>query len=341
MVLFSRHIFSTTPSIAVTIGPEKTPLERHPKMFTHQSVHSNVYTLDLNFQGIPGTIAAYLIPHAHGAVLVECGPGSTQTTLQASLQTHGLNVSEITDVLLTHIHLDHAGAAGWLAQQGARIHVHPVGAPHLINPEKLLISAGRIYGDQMQTLWGDFLAVPEDHLTTHQDNEEIEIEGLHFTALETPGHAFHHFAYIFQGICFTGDIGGVRVGGAPHLRLPMPPPELNFELWRESARKLGSAFAQGQFDCVAPTHFGVLSDAGWHLSAIQQALDESEAWMNQVMPANPPIEALREQFIEWSRQRSLATGLDASLLDPLEATNPSGMSADGIYRYWHKVRNAS
>ena len=154
-----------------------------------------VHTLDLKFQGFAGAIAVYLIPHQHGAVLIESGPGSTTAALETGLQVHGLNVGDVTDVLLTHIHLDHAGAAGWLAKKGARIHVHPVGAPHLKNPEKLLSSAARIYGDSMQSLWGDFLPVPEDQLVVHQDNEVIEIEGLRFRSLDTPGHAYHHYAY--------------------------------------------------------------------------------------------------------------------------------------------------
>ena len=124
------------------------------------------------------------------------------------------NRATVTDVLLTHIHLDHGGAAGWWSRQGARVHVHPVGAPHLLNPEKLLASAQRIYGDDMGRLWGDFLAVPRDRLIEHADNDTIEIGGLAFTAIETPGHAEHHFAYLCEGTCFTGDIGGVRLNGA-------------------------------------------------------------------------------------------------------------------------------
>jgi len=107
------------------------------------------YTLDLDFLGIPGTIASYLIPHKHGAILVESGPGSTLEGLARALAEHSYTLDDVTDVLLTHIHLDHAGAAGALARRGATIHVHPVGAPHMINPETLLASAGRIYGDQM------------------------------------------------------------------------------------------------------------------------------------------------------------------------------------------------
>src|SRR5512135_1743102 len=120
---------------------------------------TDVITLDLNFQGKTQAIAAYLVRHSGGAILIESGPGSTRAALQAGLAANGLSVSDITHVLLTHIHLDHAGAAGWLARQGAEIYVHPVGAPHLLNPGKLLASAGRIYGDKMETLWGEFLPV--------------------------------------------------------------------------------------------------------------------------------------------------------------------------------------
>jgi glyoxylase-like metal-dependent hydrolase (beta-lactamase superfamily II) len=309
-------------------------------MSSSQVIEGSIHTLDLNFQGFAGAIAAYLIPHAHGAILIECGPGSTASALEASLLAHGLKVSEISDVLLTHIHLDHAGAAGWLARQGACIHVHPVGAPHLKNPEKLLSSAARIYGDNMQTLWGDFLPVPEARLITHQDDEIIEIEGLRFRALDTPGHAYHHFAYLHQGVCFSGDIGGVRLGGVHHLRLPMPPPELNLELWRESIRRLQIEYNRGAFQRIAPTHFGVFDDPDWHLQAAGQALDNVDDWITQVMPANPSTEELKELFIQWTQERSLHYGLDPDLLGPFEAANPSWMSAYGIHRYWHKVRTA-
>lgn len=296
-----------------------------------------VHTLDLNFRGAPGTIAVYLVPHAHGAVLVECGPGSTIPALLSGLEALGLQASQITDVLLTHIHLDHAGSAGWWANQGARIHVHPVGAPHLINPDKLLSSAGRIYGDSMQTLWGDFLPVLEDMLVIHQDNETFVVEGLTVRALDVPGHASHHFAYICQDVCFTGDIGGIRVGGTRHLRLPMPPPELNLALWQQSARRLQEELLKGSFSRIAPTHFGVFDDPAWHIQTLRQSLDEVEAWMQQVMPSEPGVDQLNRLFLEWTRQEELATGLVPETVERFEIANPSWMSAQGIYRYWHKV----
>jgi glyoxylase-like metal-dependent hydrolase (beta-lactamase superfamily II) len=310
-------------------------------MNSAQIIEGAIQTLDLNFLGFAGAIAVYLIPHAHGVVLIECGPGSTNEALVSGLQAYGLKVGDISDVLLTHIHLDHAGAAGWLARQGARIHVHPVGAPHLLNPEKLLSSARRIYGDSMQTLWGDVFPVPDERLQIHLDDEIIEIEGLRFRALDTPGHAYHHFAYLYEDVCFSGDIGGVRVGGVRHVRLPMPPPEFNLELWRESIHKLQAEYARGGFRRIAPTHFGTFDDPGWHLKAVDQALDDVEGWILHVMPTNPSPDELKDLFIQWTEERSLRYGLEPGLLGPFEAVNPSWMSAYGIHRYWHKVHNAS
>lgn len=301
--------------------------------------HTAVHTLDLNFMDLPGTIAAYLIPHAHGAVLVESGPGSTIPALQAGLRAHGFTETDISDVLLTHIHLDHAGAGGWLARQGARIHVHPAGAPHLLEPEKLLASARRIYGDLMEPLWGEFLPVPPGRLSVLSDAEVVEIDHLRFQAIDTPGHANHHYVYLFQDICFTGDIGGIRLAGRRHLRLPMPPPEFHLELWRESLARLQMLFkTHAELTRIAPTHFGIYPDPDWHLAELGKALDEIEAWMTTIMPADPPIETINEQFMEWTRNRSLAQGLEADLLDAYETANPSWMSSHGIHRYWRKHR---
>ena len=302
---------------------------------------ASVSTLDLDFQGVPNTIASYLIPHRHGAVLVESGPGSTTGALQAALEQHGLRVEDISDVLLTHIHLDHAGAAGWLAKHGARIHVHPVGAPHLIDPEKLLSSAERIYGDTMETLWGDFLPVPEEQLNVLEDGQVLEIEGLCFRALDTPGHAEHHFAYIFDDICFTGDIGGVRLPGPPHIRLPMPPPEFNLEKWRQSAERLQEEFQQGHFRRIAPTHFGIFEDASWHMQALQRAIAEVEAWMEGILPQAPAVEDLNNTFLEWTQERSRREGVEEALMESYETANPSWMSGYGMQRYWKKFRNPS
>ena len=299
--------------------------------------HSLVHTIDLNFLDIPNAIAAYLIPHNHGAVLVECGPGSTLKTLESALGIQGFTTRDITDVLVSHIHLDHAGAVGWFARQGTRVHVHHVGAPHMINPEKLLRSASRIYGDQMDFLWGEFLPIPEKQISILHDNDEIEIENLVFRALDTPGHAYHHMAYLFEDICFTGDVGGVRMysPGPAHLRIPTPPPEFHIKKWRESIDRL----AREEISFIAPTHFGIFDDPRAHLAAVRTGLDQIEAWMENIMPTKPSIETLESEVAAWESERALADGVAEVALESYEKASPAWMSAEGIRRYWEKFRN--
>jgi glyoxylase-like metal-dependent hydrolase (beta-lactamase superfamily II) len=296
-----------------------------------------IYTIDLNFLGRRGTIGAYLIPHANGCILIETGPGSTIPNLVSGLRKNGFEVSNVTDAFLTHIHLDHAGAAGWLAQHGAHIHVHENGAPHLINPEKLLASAQRIYGDRMDSLWGDFLPIPEEHLSIMYDDEVINISELCIRSLDVPGHANHQLAYLIGDACFSGDIGGIRLRPQQYISLPMPPPEFHLEKWRESIHRL----QQKQPTRIIPTHFGVYSDAKWQLQAVLDALDEVEAWMESSLAVHPTLEELRQQFIEFEQNRAIQHGLDKATADAQQIANPSFMSADGILRYWNKFRNQS
>jgi len=294
---------------------------------------TRVITLDLNFQGRPHTIAAYLIRHTEGAVLVESGPGSTLPALEAGLAKEGLSLRrDVTHVLLTHIHLDHAGAAGWLAQQGAEIIVHPVGAPHMLNPDKLISSATRIYGDRMQSLWGEFLPVPENKLRVVEDGKQIVIGNLEFIPVNTPGHAEHHYAYLFEDICFCGDVCGVRIPGYQYLRVPMPPPELHLERWHESIARL----RKEKFARLAPTHFGIFDDPEWQLNEVEKGLDSASRWLEQVMPSDPAIEELRQSFTNWVMDEGKSFGLSEEVVKVYELANPLGMSADGLLRYWKK-----
>ncbi len=302
-------------------------------------IRPQVHTLDLNFLGLAGAIGCYLIPHTHGAVLVESGPGSTIPALVKALEQHNLSVRDISDVFITHIHLDHAGACGWLAHQGARIHVHPVGASHLVNPEKLLSSAERIYQDQMDYLWGEFLPVPEESIMTMGDQELIEFSDFSVRAIDTPGHASHHNAYILGDLCFTGDIGGIRLQGTQHLRIPMPPPEFHLETWRKSIQNLLQENQAGRFDRIVPTHFGVFNDPAWHLSTILKSLDEIEDWLEEIMPADPSVEEINQKFMKWTAQRSEKDGLSSMQIEEYEAANPSWMSGAGMQRYWRKYRS--
>jgi glyoxylase-like metal-dependent hydrolase (beta-lactamase superfamily II) len=299
-----------------------------------ESFMTDIFTLDLNFQGISETIASYLIPHTQGVVLVECGPGSSLPGLESELEKYGYTFADVTHVLLTHIHLDHAGAAGWLAHQGAQIYVHEVGAPHMLNPERLIGSATRIYGDLMDSLWGEILPVPEDNLTILPGDGEFKIDGLHFRYLDMPGHASHHLVYIFEDICFSGDVGGVRLPGPPFIRLPTPPPEFHIESWRETIRKFGEA----SFSRIAPTHFGIFGDARWHLQALEQTLCDVELWMEDTLPETKDKESLRDIFAQWEYARCEVAGFDEDILHAYSLAMPVGMGADGIWRYWKKFR---
>ena len=295
-----------------------------------------IATIDLHFQDQTQAIASYLIRDGDAVVLIESGPGSTLSALEAGLAKEGLSPRNITHVLLTHIHLDHAGAAGWLSRQGARIFVHPNGAPHMLNPEKLIASATRIYGDKMGTLWGEFLPVAADQLTVPNDAEEIVIGRLRFLPVNTPGHAEHHYSYLFEDVCFSGDVGGVRIPGFQYLRAPMPPPELHFERWLESIARL----RKEKFTRIAPTHFGMYDDVEWHLNELERNLVTTRKWLEEIMPADPPVEEVRAKLEAGMEEQSREQNLSDDVIRAYVLANPIGMSADGLMRYWKKVRSA-
>jgi glyoxylase-like metal-dependent hydrolase (beta-lactamase superfamily II) len=270
------------------------------------------------------------------AVLIESGPGSTLPALEAALAKEQLTPRDITHVLLTHIHLDHAGAAGWFSQQGAEIYVHPNGAAHMLNPEKLIASATRIYGDRMDQLWGEFLPVEQNQLKVPQDAEEIVIGNLRFVAINTPGHAEHHYSYLFEDVCFSGDVGGVRIPGYPYMRAPMPPPELHFERWLESIARL----RKEKLAHIAPTHFGIYDDVEWHLNELERNLLATRKWLEEIMPAAPSVEELRAKLEAWMDEQSREQNLSEDVVQSYVLANPIGMSADGLMRYWKKFRTA-
>jgi glyoxylase-like metal-dependent hydrolase (beta-lactamase superfamily II) len=298
--------------------------------------NSRIVTIDLNFQNKTQAIASYLIRDGDAVVLIETGPGSTLSTLETALAAEGLSTADITHVLVTHIHLDHSGAAGFLAKQGAQVYVHPNGAAHLINPEKLIASATRIYGDRMDQLWGEILPVPQDQLTVPNDAEEIVIGNLRFLPVNTPGHAEHHYSYVFEDICFCGDVGGVRIPGYVYLRAPMPPPELHFGRWHESITRLKSL----KFQRIAPTHFGIFNDAAWQLDEMDKTLTEVQTWLESVMKREPSIEELRDEFTSWMQEQGRVKNLSEDVIQAYSLANPVAMSADGLLRYWKKFRSA-
>lgn len=298
-------------------------------------MHS-IFTLDLNFSGRKNAIAAYLVPYDGGAILVETGPGSTINELKNKLIEHGLKPENVTHVFLTHIHLDHAGASGWLAAQGAQIFVHAVGEAHMISPDKLLSSAKRIYKEKMEYLWGEFLPVPAEKIISVGDGEQIKVDNMSFTAVHTPGHANHHISWLLEDTRFSGDVGGIRIPGFLYIRMPLVPPELDFEKWRQSLTQLKYI----GFKNIAPTHFGIFNDARAHLSMALQILDENEKWMEQASIDDTPIEMLRELYATFLHEQGISLGVNEETLRISEIANPPRMGADGIQHYWNKYRHS-
>lgn len=293
-----------------------------------------ILPLDLNFQNTSQAIASFAIPYSGGVVLVDLGPASTLAALESGLRAYGLGFEQVTHALITHIHLDHVGAAGELARRGARVLVHPRGAPHLLAPAKLMASATRLYGEQMDELWGEFRPLPPESLIEVRDGESIQIGELHFTALHTPGHADHHVAYLLDGVAFCGDVGGVRLPGPLYLRLPFVPPETHLEKWAHSLERIRASGARS----IALSHFGLYDDAPAHLTLGLRLLEETSAWLEQIMPADPTVDELADQFRAWMWRRGQSFGLSDELLAAHEAGNPASFCAQGLMRYWRKVR---
>ncbi|MEA3335022.1 MAG: MBL fold metallo-hydrolase [Chloroflexota bacterium] len=292
--------------------------------------------LDLDFQDTSEVIASYLVRGPAGFVLIETGPASTFQNLKVKLNLLGIELAQISHVLVTHIHLDHAGAAGWVAREsGATVHVHHVGARHLADPSRLLASASRIYGDLMDPLWGETIAVPAGQVHALQDGDVIEAAGLRLAAVDTPGHAYHHMSYLLDGLCFTGDVAGVRLPGQTHLRLPTPPPEIDIPAWKGSLFRLQEL----QPDRLLPTHFGPVaqtSDPIEHLDAVGQLLDIYVDFVRQGLQEGFSVEAIGESFAHWVAEQAAADGADADAIARYEVAVPSFMEVPGLIRYLRK-----
>ncbi len=289
-----------------------------------------LHTLDLHDRA-PRVIAAFLLETPEGPVLFETGPESRFSTLLDGLNALGYAASDIRWVFVTHIHLDHAGAAWRLAELGAAIHVHPKGAPHLADPSKLWASATRIYGDQMEALWGQMGAVPEHRIAVLQDGDVVEIGGVRIEALETPGHANHHHAYRLGDVLIGGDVTGVRIGRGPVLP-PCPPPEIHIETWRRSIAKIRALNLRKLY----LTHFGPTNDVGPHLDALEAKLLEWADWIKVRLKQGQSREQMVAEFEAYVAGTLRAAGLSEEEVQEYEFADPAWMSVDGLVRYWTK-----
>jgi glyoxylase-like metal-dependent hydrolase (beta-lactamase superfamily II) len=292
-----------------------------------------IHTIDLELMGSDGVVAAYFVPSEAGHVVVDCGPSSTLPALTRGVERLGFDFADVRHLLLTHIHLDHAGAAGTLAKEfGVQVYVHSHGATHLERPERLLESASRIYGAMMDTLWGAFEAVPKDQLHILEGDETLRFGSLEILALYTPGHAIHHLAYVLEDSIFCGDVGGVRLQGSSHTIAPTPPPDIHLGQWRESLEKL----RQNNPKRLFPTHFGEHSDVALHFAKLEQSLNTLERLTKEVFLGGGDTEMLAGAI---AKMASGEIG-DKTLETKYALSTPYLMAANGLARAWKKNFNA-
>ena len=285
-----------------------------------------ITAIDLHFQSTPGLIAAYLVESGGELALIETGPGSTLANLRAALKTQDVDENAIRKVFVTHIHLDHAGAAGWFAQNGATIYCHPYAARHLVDPSKLIESARQVYQDQMDTLWGEMLPAPADRVVALKDSESVPLGEVSVTAWDTPGHARHHHAFVIGGICFAGDTAGMRLAGTNYLSVTAAPPQFDPVAYVASIDRLLAA----NFEKLYLTHFDAVPDVKAHLIAYRARITEVHQRVAAWHAAGWSEEQIREGYREAEHALGLQCGLTSEQWDRCEASNGTAMCADGV-----------
>jgi len=231
-----------------------------------------VATIDLEFLGRSGSIACGLLEGPRGLALVDPGPAASFEVLRATLARLGHEVGEIETILVTHIHLDHSGGVGVMVRSNPRlqVYVHERGAPHVVDPSKLVASASRLYGEGMERLWGEIAPVPAANVHPLEGGEVLQVGGVEVRVAYTPGHASHHVSYFdtSSGTAFVGDTGGVRVGRPLLVIPPTPPPDIDLEAWHASVLRLRAWKPRRVF----LTHFGGFDDPLEHLADLEERL---------------------------------------------------------------------
>ena len=294
----------------------------------------DTWCLDLEFQGYAGAVAAFLLADGDALALVETGPGSTLPALEAGVRAAGFALEQLTAVAVTHVHLDHAGAAGAVLARAprARLYVHPRGVAHMVDPSKLLASAERIYGDRMGRLWGAFEPVPAERVAVLGDGEALRCGRRTLVALHTPGHAVHHVALHDPeaNALLTGDVGGVRLGGARYVRPPTPPPDVDLEAWGASIARM-RALRPAR---LLLTHFGAFDDAEWHLDELLGRLHEWAGWIEARLETEGGDAAAVVPALRRKGEAEVArAGGDARLVEGYELATPSPMTVTGVQRW--------
>jgi glyoxylase-like metal-dependent hydrolase (beta-lactamase superfamily II) len=276
--------------------------------------------IDLLHLGCPRSIGCYVLETDDGPALFDCGPSTTVAALKAGLEAEGLRLLDIRHLLLSHIHLDHAGAAGVLVREhpALQVHVSAIGAPHLVDPSRLERSARRLYGDSFDALWGELVPVPDENVHVVGDN----VAGLE--CFPTPGHASHHVCYLdVDGTLYSGDAAGVRIQPGRYVVPPTPPPEFDLALWQQTI----DVMERRQPERLALIHFGVADDPNRHLADLRLELYD---WAEFVQGG-----ATEEEFIAYGRAELENAGEDVAVYD---VAMPLWQSYRGLARWVEQQR---
>jgi glyoxylase-like metal-dependent hydrolase (beta-lactamase superfamily II) len=279
-----------------------------------------VEPIDLHHSA-PGIIGCYVLETNDGLALFDCGPTTCIERLKAGLGERGLQLTDLRHLLLSHIHLDHAGAAGSLVREhpGLQVHVSEIGAPHVIDPTKLEASARRLYGEAFDALWGELVPVSAENVHVVGDS----VVGL--DCFPTPGHASHHVSYLHSdGTLYAGDAAGVRVGRGGFVMPPCPPPEFDLEAWERTIDEI----ERREPGRLALIHFGTYDDVEPHLQALRTTLSRWAQWVENGMDEQTFAAAARHDVSQ----------TDPTLADDYDRAAPYWHHYRGIERYWRKRR---
>jgi len=300
------------------------------------STSPGIWQISLPFQGEEKIIGSYVMASENELAVIDPGPASTANALLSAICELGFDPDNITHLLLTHIHLDHAGGVGLLLSQMAKaqVYVHGKGAPHLIDPTKFLASATRIYGDRMHELWGDVLPVPEGRVQVLRDNQVLNVANRRLEVHYAPGHASHHVIFydVHSGELFAGDAAGVRLQGIDYVRPPTPPPDLDLEVWSQTIDKL----KQLRPDVLYLAHFGPVNMPIKHLERLREKLFSWGDFVLGAMRDGKTEDEIVEMLTKHANTDILRAAGHESSLKRYDLTASYQMSVQGYMRYWRK-----
>ena len=291
-----------------------------------------IHILDTRHLGRSGIIAAIALETNDGIALFDTGPDSTFANIAAAMATAGVSPNDVRHVFLSHIHLDHAGAAWRFAELGATIHVHARGAPHLLDPARLMESATRIFGEDMQRLWGEMRPIAPGQVHITDDQRSVQAGQFEIRSLATPGHASHHNVYSWDDHLFGGDVAGVRLDGGPPVP-PFVPPELQVESWLDSIEQMRALTAARLY----LPHFGLVEgNLSAHFDALAERVQRWATWFRDELRKGRRESELIPDFARYEAKDITDSGSAAERVADYELADPSFMAVTASIRYWQK-----